>query len=86
MAKSSAAKIKHANTRKVQVGKRSPKNTPVKKVHSKLKSTRKRMSKFWIIAGVVILIPSIYLLINGGTFVEQYKMAQYLRRNTGKSL
>lgn len=42
------------------------------------------MSKFWIIAGAVILISSIYLLINGGTLVEQYKMTQYLKEKYGK--
>lgn len=77
MIKSSAIKTKHANVRKDQDGKRSPKNTPVQKVHSKLKSTRKRISKFWIIA-------AIYLLINGGALVEQHKMAQYLKEKYGK--
>lgn len=84
MIKSSAIKTKHANARKVQDGKRSPKNTPVQKVHSKLKSARKRISKFWIIAGVAILIAAIYLLINGGALVEQHKMAQYLKEKYGK--
>ena len=77
MIKSGAIKIKHANVRKVQDDKRSPKNTPVKKVHPKLKSVRKCISKFWTIAGVTILIAAIYLLINGGVLVEQHKMAQY---------
>lgn len=84
MIKSSAIKTKRANVRKDQDGKRSPKNTPVQKVHSKLKSTRKRISKFWIIAGVAILIAAIYLLINGGALVEQHKMAQYLKEKYGK--
>lgn len=77
-------KTGHTSNGKAQTGKKLPKNTPVKKVNSRLKPNRKRISKLWVATGVVILIATTYLLINSGILIEQHKMAQYLKEKYGK--
>ena len=84
MTKSSIAKTRRTSSGKTRTGKKSPKNTPAKKVNSRLKPNRKRISKLWVAAGVVVLIAATCLLINGSVMIEQYKMAQYLKEKYGK--
>lgn len=84
MTKSSIAKTRRTSSGKTRTGKKSPKNTPAKKVNSRLKPNRKHISKLWVAAGVVVLIAATYLLINGSIMIEQYKMAQYLKEKYGK--
>lgn len=84
MTKSSIAKTRRTSSGKTRTGKKSPKNTPAKKVSSRLKPNRKRISKLWVAAGVVVLIAATCLLINGSVMIEQYKMAQYLKEKYGK--
>lgn len=84
MTKSSIVKTRRTSNGKTQTGKKSPKNTPAKKVSSRLKPNRKRISKLWVAAGVVALIAATYLLINGSIMIEQYKMAQCLKEKYGK--
>ena len=84
MTKSSIAKTRRTSSGKIRTGKKSPKNTPAKKVNSRLKPNRKRISKLWVAAGVVVLIAATCLLINGSVMIEQYKMAQYLKEKYGK--
>ena len=91
MTKSSMAKTRRKSNVKTRTCKKSPKNTPAKKVNSRLKPNRKRISKLWVAAGVaviaIILTTTVYFLhslINGGVLVEQQKMAQYLKEKYGK--
>ena len=84
MTKSSIAKTRRTSSGKTRTCKKSPKNTPAKKVNSRLKPNRKRISKLWVAAGVVVLIAATYLLINGSIMIEQYKMAHYLKEKYGK--
>ena len=84
MTKSSISKTRRTSNGKTQTGKKSSKNTPAKKVNSRLKPNRKRISKLWVAAGVVVLIAATCLLINGSVMIEQYKMAQYLKEKYGK--
>lgn len=84
MTKSSIAKTRRTSSGKTRTGKKSPKNTPAKKVNSRLKPNRKRISKLWVAAGVVVLIAATCLLINGSIMIEQYKMAHYLKEKYGK--
>lgn len=84
MTKSSISKTRRTSSGKAQTGKKSPKNIPAKKVNSRLKPNRKRISKLWVAAGVVVLIAATCLLINGSVMIEQYKMAQYLKEKYGK--
>ena len=84
MTKSSIAKTRRTSSGKTRTGKKSPKNTPAKKINSRLKPNQKHISKLWVAAGVVVLIAATYLLINGSIMIEQYKMAQYLKEKYGK--
>lgn len=90
MTKSSIAKTRRTSSGKTRTGKKSPKNTPAKKVNSRLKPNRKHISKLWVAAGVAIIaiiLTTVYFLhslINGGVLAEQHKMAQYLKEKYGK--
>lgn len=86
MTKSSIAKTRRTSSGKTRTDKKSPKNTPAKKVSSRLKPNRKRISKLWVAAGVAMLITAIIvavyiigcLMINREFLEEQSKMKNYL--------
>lgn len=86
MTKSSISKTRRTSSGKTRTGKKSPKNTPAKKVNSRLKPNRKRISKLWVAAGVAMLITVIIvavyiigcLMTNREFLEEQSKMKNYL--------
>ena len=63
MTKSSIAKTRRTSSGKTRTGKKSPKNTPAKKVNSRLKPNRKHISKLWVAAGVAMLITAIIVAV-----------------------